>query len=1043
MSKHISSQSKPIYIRWFQDISITDVALVGGKNASLGDMYRNLGKKGIHIPNGFAITAAAYRTMLETNDLKKKIKIIVKDLDVRDISALRRAGKRIRGLIEAAPLPSGLAEEISVAYRTLAKETKETRPLVAVRSSATAEDLPTASFAGQQETYLNISGEKAVILAVKKALASLFTDRALSYREAHGFDHISIAMSVAVQRMVSADTGASGVLFTLDTESGFRGVMRIDASYGLGEYVVKGRVVPDQFLVFMHGLIRGKRAIIGRTLGTKREKLVSGTTRGTKRMAVSTRDQNKFSISDDDVLTLARWGAMIEAQYGTPQDIEWVKNGKTGQLYIVQARPETVAAQRSGAVVEQFRLKKHGAVLAQGIAVGQKIGAGKVRRIDHPREMQQLKKGEVLVTRLTDPDWEPMMRIAAAIVTEQGGKTSHAAIVSRELGIPCLVGVPGACTALKTGDSVTVSAAQGDCGVVYKGILPFEVKRTVLADVPKTKTQVMMNIGDPDNAFSLSFLPHDGVGLARQEFIFSNFIRIHPLALVNYHRLKDKKAKKEIAALTRGYVDKRRFAIDKLAEGMGRIAAAMYPKPVVLRLSDFKTNEYASLIGGKAFEPVEANPMLGWRGASRYASREFHQAFAIECAAIQQARETWGLDNIIVMVPFCRTPEEGQRVLDTMAKFGLARGKNGLQIYVMCEIPSNVILAEEFAKMFDGFSIGSNDLTQLTLGVDRDAPHLAHVYDEQNDAIKKMIREVIFVAHKHKRTVGICGQAPSDSPEFIDFLVKAGIDSISLNPDMVVEARERIAFVEKTVGKTGRRTHSPFLSLVAAIGMVAASIVAVGAGCQGIGTYDTVGIPEISSAPAALRAKIQEKLLADFTAAQENALSEITVANFASFRMSYPAAWTVEQWNGGVTMKRKETGEFVSVFLPLIVHPVSPDAKTPTTVGGKPALRFDLKGSDASSAVAVVVITMDDGSILEINGKTNRFNELLALFSFLSNTLTATDRPLNHWDVEDGRICVQMITQARPNKDATCQVFSSPCEVPEYWDVCTFENTNF
>lgn len=1037
-----SSQSTSTYIRWFQDISIQDVGFVGGKNASLGDMYRTLGKKGVHIPNGFAVSAAAYRAMLEKNNLKKKIKIIVKDLDVRDIRALRRAGKRIRGLIEAAPLPHGLSEEITMAYRKLAKETHTARPAVAIRSSATAEDLPIASFAGQQETYLNVSGEKAVIAAVKKALASLFTDRALSYREAHGFDHISIAMSVGVQLMISADTGASGVLFTLDTESGFRGVMRIDASYGLGEYVVKGRVVPDQFLIFTHGLLHGKRAIIGRTLGTKQGKLVSGTTRGTKHMAVSTRDQQRFSISDDDVLTLARWGRMIEAQYGTPQDIEWVKNGKTGRLYIVQARPETVAAQKSGAVIEQFRLKKHGTVLATGIAVGQKIGAGKVRQIDHPRDMHQFKKGEVLVTRLTDPDWEPVMRIASAIVTEQGGKTSHAAIVSRELGIPCLVGVSGACTLFKTGDLVTVSAAEGDSGAVYKGILPFEVKRTALADVPNTKTRVMMNIGDPNNAFSLSFLPHDGVGLARQEFIFSNFIRIHPLALAHYPRLKDKKAKKEIAILTRGYADKRQFAIDKLAEGMGRIAAAMYPKPVVLRLSDFKTNEYASLIGGKEFEPVEANPMLGWRGASRYASPKFVQAFAMECAAIQKARETWGLDNIIVMVPFCRTPEEGQRVLDTMAKFGLVRGKHGLQVQVMCEIPSNVILADEFAKMFDGFSIGSNDLTQLTLGVDRDAPHLAHLFDEENEAIKKMIREVIIVAHKHKRTVGICGQAPSDSPAFIDFLVQAGVDSISLNPDTLVEMRERIAFVEKTVGKTGRRTHRPFLSLVAAIGMVAASIVALGAGCQGIGAYDTVGIPEISSAPAALRAKIQEKLLADFTAAQENALSEITVANFAEFHMSYPVTWMVEQWNGGVTMKRKETGEFISIFLPLIAHPVSADAKTPVTVGGKPALRFDLAGSDASSAVSVVEITMDDGSILEINGKTNRFNELLASFSFLSDTLTATDRPLNHWDVEDGRICVQMITQARPNKDAACQVFSSPCEVPEYWDVCTLENTN-
>ncbi|MBU0545944.1 phosphoenolpyruvate synthase [Patescibacteria group bacterium] len=784
-------------IQWFKNLTIKDIPLVGGKTASLGEMYSKLTKKGIKIPNGFALTAEAYWKFLKANELDKKIKTTLKDLDVKDVKTLAVAGKKIRQMILNAKIPKEIEKEVVKEYKKLAGKKKKFS--VAVRSSATAEDLPGASFAGQQETYLNVRGEASLMLAIKKCIASLFTDRAISYREAMGFEHSKVALSVCVQEMVRSDSGSAGVMFTLDTESGFSGVVLINSAYGLGENVVKGRVIPDQFYVFKAGLKKGFKSIISRRLGSKEVKLIYASN-GTIQKKVNTKDQKKYSLSEDEVLQLAKWGVMIEDHYGRAMDIEWAKDGETGELLIVQARSETVKSQEKINIIESYRLGRRGKVLITGISIGQRIGQGKTRIIDSPKQMKKFKAGEVLVTRITDPDWEPIMRMAGAIVTEQGGKTSHAAIVSRELGIPCLVGASKARQLVKNGQQVTVSCAEGEEGYVYDGRLPFKVEKTKVKSMLPTRTKIMMNVGDPDQAFSFSAIPNDGIGLAREEFIFTNFIKIHPLALVNYNKITDKRVKAQIDALTVGYKDKKQFCIDKLAEGIAFIASAYHPNDVVVRLSDFKTNEYATLIGGTDYEPHEENPMLGWRGASRYYDPKYKAGFALECAALKKAREVWGLKNIIVMVPFCRTVDEGKKVLAVMKQFGLERGKSGLQIYMMCEVPSNVILAKEFSKIFDGFSIGSNDLTQLTLGVDRDSALVSHVYDENNLAVKTLIRQVIHSAHKYGCKVGICGQAPSDYPEFAEFLVREGIDSISLNPDTVLKTRLRIAAMEKKLG---------------------------------------------------------------------------------------------------------------------------------------------------------------------------------------------------------------------------------------------------
>ncbi|MBI2444001.1 MAG: phosphoenolpyruvate synthase [Candidatus Magasanikbacteria bacterium] len=806
-----------MYIRWFKDLTIKDIPSVGGKNASLGEMYRKLAKKGVPVPNGFALTASAYWKFIKGARLDKKIKQALAGLDVKNVRALARAGAQVRQIILAAEWPDDMRKEMVEAYQKLIKSDirnseSPTDIDVAVRSSATAEDLPAASFAGQQETYLNVRGEAALLTACKKCIASLFTDRAISYRQAQGFSHLAVALSVGVQLMVRSDLAASGVMFTLDTESGFPGVVLINAAYGLGEYVVKGRVTPDQWFVFKDGVRRGLPAIISRKLGSKEVKLVyrqgtrskeQGASRefrgqsGTRQVKVPAIQRQKFCLRNREVIQLAKWGMLIEKHYGRPMDIEWAKDGRTGKLYIVQARSETVKSRATGNIIETYQLKKRGKVLVEGVSVGQKIGQGPVRIINAPRQMKSFKPGEVLVTKITDPDWEPIMRLAAAVVTEQGGKTSHAAIVSRELGIPCIVGAAEARRRLKPGSEVTVSCAEGDVGFIYAGRLPFTVKRTAVAKLTPTRTKVYLNIGDPHQAFYLSSLPADGVGLAREEFIFTNFIKIHPLALVHYQKIKERKITNQIDRLTAGYRNKTQFLVDKLAEGIAFIAAAFYPRPVIVRLSDFKSNEYATLIGGAGFEPREENPMLGWRGAARYYDPKFQPAFALECAAFKKARTEWGLKNIIVMVPFCRTVAEGRQVLSTMKKFGLIRGPGGLRVYVMCEIPANALLASEFAKIFDGFSIGSNDLTQLTLGVDRDSALVSPLYDERNEAVTSLIRMVIKAAHAAGRPVDICGQAPSDYPEFAAWLVREGIDAISLNPDAFLTTRERVVTAER------------------------------------------------------------------------------------------------------------------------------------------------------------------------------------------------------------------------------------------------------
>lgn len=786
------SKSKK-FILWFNELGIDDVPFVGGKNASLGEMYRNLSKQGVRVPNGFAVTAHAYRHLLKSSGAEEKLRKILAKVSTRNVQTLQAVGRQARDLILNCPIPEDLENEIIAAYQKLSRQYRQKGADVAVRSSATAEDLPDASFAGQQETFLNISGPHELLDACKKCFASLFTNRAIAYREEKKFDHFKVALSIGVQKMVRSDRASAGVMFTLDTESGFSKVVFLTGSYGLGENIVQGAVNPDEFYVFKPTLRQGYKPIIGKSLGEKRTKMVYGES-AIKKVDTPVNDRSKFCLTDAEVLQLAKWGVIIEDHYSkkrkkwTPMDIEWAKDGITKQLFIVQARPETVQSQKSKAMLEEFKLTKKGTILTEGKSVGSMIGQGVARVIKDVQDINQFKPGEVLVTEMTDPDWVPIMRVASAIVTNSGGRTSHAAIVSRELGLPCVVGTNDATKKIKTGQKITVSCAEGEVGKVYNGLLKFTRKKVNLETIPRPKTKVMMNIGSPDEAFSLSFLPNDGVGLARQEFIINEHIKIHPLALINYAKLKDANAKKKIAALTAGYKNKKQFFVDQLSYGVATIAAAFYPSPVILRFSDFKSNEYANLIGGKEFEPTEQNPMIGWRGASRYYSTKYKEAFGLECQAIKRVRDEYGLTNLKVMIPVCRTPEEGKKVIKTMAEFGLKR-KGGLEIYVMCEIPSNVVLADQFCQVFDGFSIGSNDLTQMTLGVDRDSALVAPIFDERNEAVKRMVESVIRAAKKYKKKIGICGDAPSTYPEFAKFLVDCGIDSISLTPDAIVKTR--------------------------------------------------------------------------------------------------------------------------------------------------------------------------------------------------------------------------------------------------------------
>jgi pyruvate,water dikinase len=803
-----SSKSHP-FIKWFADITIDDVPLVGGKNASLGEMVRELASKGVKVPDGFAITAVGFRHFICEAQLDERIRATLADLDTHDMANLRERAHAVRQAILSATLPTDLQTLIEAAYCQLQGSSSSVPLDVAVRSSATAEDLPDASFAGQQETYLNVHGTAALLETCKRCFASLFTDRAISYRVDKGFDHFKVALSIGVQRMVRSDLACSGVMFTIDTESGFRDAVMISAAYGLGENVVQGSVTPDEFLVFKPTLKTGHRPVLQKNLGSKEFKLVydSGGGKMVKNIPVAPADRAKLALTDDEVLELARWACIVEDHYSAkrsqhaPMDLEWAKDGITGELFIVQARPETVQSRKDLDVLESYVLSKRSTVLTSGRSVGAKIATGRVRVIKSAEFIGQFQEGEVLVTDKTDPDWQPIMKKAAGIITNRGGRTCHAAIVSRELGVPAIVGTEHGTEALKDGQMVTVSCAEGDTGFVYEGELTFEVQRTDLKSLGKPRTKVMMNLANPEEAFALSFTPNDGVGLARMEFIISTYIKIHPLALIDFDTLADATAKAEIEKLTAGYTDKPQFFVDKLAQGVAMIAAAFYPKDVILRLSDFKTNEYANLIGGKVYEPAEENPMLGFRGASRYYHPRYQAGFALECRAVKKVRDEMGLTNLKLMIPFCRTLDEGRQVQAEMEKHGLKRGQDGLEIYVMCEIPANVILAEEFADLFDGFSIGSNDLTQLILGVDRDSEIVAPIFDERNAAVKKMIAQVIATCRAKGRKIGICGQAPSDYPEFAQFLVEQGIDSISLNPDTVLKTTLAVLATEETISR--------------------------------------------------------------------------------------------------------------------------------------------------------------------------------------------------------------------------------------------------
>jgi pyruvate,water dikinase len=802
----------PTYVRWFADLGLGDVPIVGGKNASLGELYRALRPQGVLVPNGFATTAQAYRDLLTGAAAWDRLHAILDPLDPSNVADLAHRGKQARDLVYGAGLSDMLRDEILAAYHQLHDEYGPDMT-VAVRSSATAEDLPTASFAGQHETYLNVKGDAAVLDACRRCLASLFTDRAIHYRQERGFDHYALGLSIGIMKMVRADLASAGVIFSLDTESGFRDVVFITGAYGLGENVVQGAVGPDEFFVHKPTFLEGHRAVLRRRLGEKKIRMVyatGGSRDATRNVPTPPEDRGRFCLSDAEVLVLADYAIRVEQHYSAeagrpmPMDMEWAKDGLDGRLYLLQARPETVISQRSAGLLEEFELTGTGPVLVTGRAVGEKAAAGAARIIRHVEHLRDFRDGEVLVADTTTPDWEPVMKRAAAIVTSRGGRTCHAAIVARELGIPAVVGAAGATERIAAGRLVTVSCAEGETGRVYDGRVPFEIRKIDMAAIPRPATSIMVNLGNPDLAFRTSAIPNDGVGLARLEFIISEEIKAHPMALLHPERVTDAGERAALAALTRHYDSPADYFVRNLAEGVATIAAAFYPKPVIVRLSDFKTNEYAALLGGKAFEPSESNPMIGFRGASRYAHPAYQEGFALECAAMRRVRGEMGLRNVILMIPFCRRVEEGQRVIDVMAAHGLKRGDNGLEVYCMCEIPNNVVQVDAFSRIFDGFSIGSNDLTQLVLGVDRDSELVAFDFDERDPGVKEMLRQAVEGARRNGRHSGICGQAPSDYPEMAEYLVRLGIDSISLNPDTVVKTTLRIIELEKTLGRRRR-----------------------------------------------------------------------------------------------------------------------------------------------------------------------------------------------------------------------------------------------
>ncbi len=805
--------SKPLILD-LHEVDLSMLNTVGGKNASLGEMIKNLAKREIQVPGGFVVTVHAFEAYLEHNNLNEKIRVQLEGLDTSDIISLRKKGSMIRNMVADGTFPDNLRDEIIQRYKELSKSYGNEATDVAVRSSATAEDLPDASFAGQQETFLNVRGSQALLNSVKSCFASLYNDRAISYRTQRGYDHQSVLLSVGVQKMVRSDLGASGVAFSLDTESGFKDAVIINGAYGLGELIVQGEISPDEFIVFKPKLkAPGLNPIIEKKMGQKHHKMVYGTslTELVKRVPVERKLAGQFCLNEEQILKLARWVVEIEDYYTekrgewTPMDVEWALDGLSKELFIVQARPETIHSQSSSQTLTEYQFESKpdlDALILKGIAVGDRIGAGKVHKLftldgrDGSGDESSFQEGEVLVTEMTDPDWEPLMKKASAIVTDKGGRTCHAAIVAREMGIPAIVGAGNASEVLQEGEPITVSCSEGEVGMVYRGILPFEEKVTKLEELPKTETPLMMNVASPDLAFKFSRIPNSGVGLAREEFIINNYIKVHPMALLRHAEVGDVELTQKIDQIISGFDSERDFFIKKLSYGIGRIAAAFYPNDVIVRFSDFKSNEYMNLLGGKYFEPKEENPMIGWRGASRYYSKEYKEAFGLECEAIRRVRSEMDLKNVIVMIPFCRTPEEMQRVLSTMTEFGLTRGQDGLKVYLMAELPSNILLADEFSEHIDGFSIGSNDLTQLTLGLDRDSALVSHLYDERNPAVKSLISQLIETAKKKNVKVGICGQGPSDFPDFAEFLVEEGIDTISVTPDSVLKTLGAIYHIE-------------------------------------------------------------------------------------------------------------------------------------------------------------------------------------------------------------------------------------------------------
>ncbi|MDG5815136.1 phosphoenolpyruvate synthase [Chitinispirillales bacterium ANBcel5] len=787
------------YIMWFEELGNENVELVGGKNASLGEMIRSLKEQKVRIPDGFATTSEAYRRFLYANQLDNKIQSLI-DSFQRGDKQLADVGRSIRDLFLQSEFPEEFSREIRENYRELSRRYGVKEADVAVRSSATAEDLPTASFAGQQETFLNISGEEQLLLSCKRCFASLFTDRAISYRTEKGFDHMKVALSVGIQKMVRSDLAGSGVMFTLDTDTGFPNVVMINAGWGLGETVVQGSITPDEYVVFKPLLDKpGKKPVVGLSMGEKARKMVysGGGTSTTRTVDTSHHERSTFVLTNDEIITLARWATVIEKHYGKPMDLEWAKDGETNDIFIVQARPETVQSQKQPKSLKAYSLKQEGKRIAQGSAIGESIATGKAQMIRSPEQKDQFRDGSILITGMTDPDWVPIMKRASGIITDHGGRTSHAAIVSRELGIPAIVGTGSGTKDIPDKEEITLSCAEGKQGYVYEGTLEYEEREIDIEKLPTPPVDIMINIASPDSAFRWWQLPVKGIGLARMEFIINNAIKIHPMALAHYDSIQSEEDKALIDELTYTYEDKKQYFIDNLAYGIARIAASQHPEPVIVRMSDFKTNEYANLIGGKQFEPEEANPMLGFRGASRYYDDRYRDGFTLECLAMKKVRDEIGLDNVKVMIPFCRSIDEAKKVLEVMEGNGLKRGESNLEVYVMCEIPSNVVIAEKFSELFDGFSIGSNDLTQLVLGVDRDSAELKELFDERNDAVKEMVRMVIKKAHAAGRKVGICGEAPSNYPDFAEFLIREGIDSISLNPDSVIGVMEYTSKIEK------------------------------------------------------------------------------------------------------------------------------------------------------------------------------------------------------------------------------------------------------